>query len=75
MENIYQSSSSKEITENGEYILKVRDSVGNIEQKTIQVSGLVKPHANITYYNNELGYTDCNTVQCSLDELYGLYGK
>ena len=71
----WQSSSSKEITENGEYILKVRDSVGNIEQKTIQVSGLVKPHANITYYNNELGYTDCDTVQCSLDELYGLYGK
>ena len=33
-----------------------------------------KIHARNTHYDNSLGYTSCETVQCALDELYSRFG-
>lgn len=57
---------------NGTYYLWVKDSVGNITRKSIEITYVIDPHAKITGYGNT-DYTTCDTVQCALDELYDIY--
>ena len=69
----WQANNSKVITTNGTYTLKVRDNLGHVTTQTIEITYIIDPHANITHYDNNLGYTTCDTVQCALDELYDIY--
>ncbi len=46
-----------------------------LEKKLTEIECLSKVdttllHARYTHYDNSLGYTECETVQCALDELY-----
>lgn len=60
--------------ENGTVYFWVTDAAGHVSSKSVEVTMVATPHARITAYDNSLGYTTCETVQCALDELYDLYG-
>lgn len=54
-------------------VYTAKDDAGNTKVLTLTVKVQIRPTASITAYDNSKGYTDCENVQCALDELYSVF--